>query len=74
MQSEEGHPGQRTSLTFSRRPSKLPDSFTLRDLAATISKLLDLHEGNDIEIQRDKMDPNRLMIIRHPGQEEVIHP
>jgi hypothetical protein len=42
----------------------LPDSFTITDLAATISKLLDLHEGNDVEIQRDRSNPNRIMVIK----------
>jgi hypothetical protein len=41
------------------------ESFTLRDLAATITKLLDLHEGNAIEIQRDRSNPNRIMVIKH---------
>jgi hypothetical protein len=42
----------------------MADSFTPRDLGVTIAKLLDLAPGSDIEIQRDKFDSNRLMVIK----------
>jgi hypothetical protein len=44
------------------------ESFSIRDLGETIAKMLDLRPGHTIEIQRDRLNPNRLMIIRH-GQE-----
>jgi hypothetical protein len=40
------------------------DSFTPRDLGNTIAKLLDLSPGSNIEIQRDRLDPNRLQVIK----------
>lgn len=45
------------------------DSFSIKDLGATIAKMLGLTKGETVEIQRDRLDPNRLMIIRHSGQE-----
>jgi hypothetical protein len=43
------------------------DSFSLTDLGLTIAKLLGLRFGEDIiEIQRNRLDPNELKIIRHP--------
>jgi hypothetical protein len=42
----------------------MPNSLSVKDLGATISKFLDLAPGSDIEIQRDKLDSNRLMVIK----------
>jgi len=48
----------------------LPDvSFTIKDLADVIAKMLGLREGETVEIQRNRLDRDRLMIIRH-GQEK----
>jgi hypothetical protein len=30
-----------------------------------------LDTGDDVEIQRDRLDPNRVMIIRHPSSEKA---
>lgn len=46
------------------------ESFNLKDLGATIAKMLGLQKNETVEIQRDRLDPNRLMIIRH-GQEQA---
>ena len=44
----------------------MPDgSFSVKDLGATIAKMLGLQKNETIEIQRDRLDPNRLMIIKH---------
>lgn len=40
-------------------------SFTFKDLGETIAKLLGLRSGETVEVQRDRLNPNRLMIIRH---------
>jgi len=44
------------------------DSFSLRDLGETIAKLLDLREGSDVEIQRNRNNPNELKLIKHPQE------
>ena len=38
------------------------ESFSIKDLGETISKMLDLSEGETIRILRDKMDANRLLV------------
>jgi ABC-type metal ion transport system substrate-binding protein len=43
----------------------LPESFSIKDLALVLARLLDLHEGSDIEIQRDKSNKNRILVIKH---------
>lgn len=40
-------------------------SFTIKDLGAAIAKALGLTEGDEVEIQKDKFDANRILIIRH---------
>jgi hypothetical protein len=45
------------------------DSFSVRNLAETIQKMLGLSVGDNVEIQRDKLNPLRIMVIRHPNQE-----
>jgi hypothetical protein len=52
------------------RPGLPESSFSIRDLGETIAKMLGLTKGETVEIQRDRLDPNRLMIIRHSGQEQ----
>jgi len=48
----------------------MPDgSFTFKDLGATIAKILGLNSGEDVEIQRDRTDPNRVLVIRRPKPE-----
>ena len=70
MRSAADWAGQRTFSCFSRRLSKggvtrLPDEpFSIRDLGETIAKMLGLRPGNTVEIQRDRLNPDRLMIIR----------
>ena len=45
-------------------------SFSARDLGQTICSLLGLRPGENVEIKRNVLDENRLMVIRHPGGEE----
>ena len=49
----------------------MPDPFTIRDLTQVIAKTLGLSPGDDITIQRDKLDCNRILLIRTPGETEV---
>jgi antitoxin (DNA-binding transcriptional repressor) of toxin-antitoxin stability system len=45
------------------------ESFTLTDLGATIARLLGLEKNDTIEIQRNKLDPNEIKVLRHPSHE-----
>ncbi|MGA3405001.1 MAG: hypothetical protein ABSD49_04645 [Candidatus Bathyarchaeia archaeon] len=46
------------------------ESFSVADLGRTIAKMLGLQKNQTVELKRDRLDRNRIMIIRHPGQEE----
>jgi hypothetical protein len=46
----------------------LPESFTLRDLGATVAKLLDLKENDTVELLRNRLDRNELKIIKIPQE------
>ena len=48
----------------------LAESFSIRDLGVTIAKILNLQPGEGIEIARDKLDSNRVLVIRIP---ELTH-
>jgi hypothetical protein len=41
-------------------------SLDVKTLGQTVVTLLGLRPGEDVEIQRDRHDNTRLMIIRHP--------
>jgi hypothetical protein len=43
------------------------DSFSMLDLGAMVAQMLGLTKGDAVEIQKDKLDRNRCMIIRLPG-------
>ena len=43
----------------------MPESFTLKTLGEVVAKALDLRSGDDIEIQRDRLDPNRVLVRRY---------
>jgi len=60
--------GSATGSQVTGATVKLPDSFTIRDLAATISKLLELTPGSNIEIQRDRLDRNRILVIKRDDE------
>lgn len=46
------------------------ESFSIKDLGVTIAKLLGLREGETVEIQRNRTNPNEIKVLRHPGQEQ----
>jgi hypothetical protein len=68
MQDAEESHVQRTFSKFSKPSLEgeglMPDSFTIRDLAATLAKILDLQDGSTVEIQRDRANPNRVMVVK----------
>lgn len=45
-------------------------SFSLKDFAEVIVKMLGLKPGDTVQVLRDRADPERLMIVRH-GQEKA---
>jgi hypothetical protein len=47
----------------------MTESFSIKTLGEVIAKALGLRSGDDVEIQRDRLDPNRVLIIRHTSQE-----
>ncbi|MGA2785837.1 MAG: hypothetical protein ABSF09_14195 [Candidatus Bathyarchaeia archaeon] len=48
----------------------MSDSFSIKDLGETIAKILGLSVGDNLEVQRDKLNPNRILVIRHPDEEQ----
>jgi antitoxin component of MazEF toxin-antitoxin module len=40
-------------------------------LGETIAKALGLKPGDDLEVSKDRLDPNRLLVIRHPQEESA---
>ncbi len=52
---------------MTQQPSKETDeSFDFKQLGKAIVDLLKLSEGDSIEIMRDRLDPDRVMVIRIP--------
>jgi len=49
----------------------VPESFSIKDLGATIAKVLSLAENDCVEIKRDRTDPNRILVVRAPRGTEV---
>jgi len=44
----------------------VPDgSFSVKDLGLVIARVLGLREGEVVEVQRDKTNPDRVLVIRH---------
>jgi len=44
-------------------------TFGFKDVGRAICEMLRLEKDETIEIQRDRTNPNRLMVIRHPVRE-----
>jgi hypothetical protein len=44
-------------------------SFSIKALGEVIAKALGLKPGDDIEIQRDRLDPNRVLVRRHVNEQ-----
>lgn len=44
------------------------ESFSFKDVGETIAKMLGLNVGDNLEIQRDKLNVNRILVIRHPQE------
>jgi hypothetical protein len=45
-------------------------SFSTKDLGVAIARILDLREGDTVEIARNKLDRNDVRVIRHPASNE----
>lgn len=43
--------------------------FDVKALGEVVAKALGLKPGDDIEIQRDRLDPNRVLVRRHVNQQ-----
>ena len=46
------------------------ESFSIKDLGATIARMLGLQKNDTVSIQRNRSDPNEIKIVRHPRQEK----
>lgn len=47
------------------------DSFSPKDLGVTIARILHLEKNDVVEVQKDKTNPDRVVVLRHPaGQEQ----
>jgi hypothetical protein len=44
-------------------------AFSVKDLGEVIAKALGLKPGENIEIQRDRLNPNRVMVLRIPDEQ-----
>jgi bifunctional DNA-binding transcriptional regulator/antitoxin component of YhaV-PrlF toxin-antitoxin module len=44
-------------------------AFDVKTLGQVIARALGLKPGDDIEIQRDRLDPNRVLVRRHVNQQ-----
>jgi bifunctional DNA-binding transcriptional regulator/antitoxin component of YhaV-PrlF toxin-antitoxin module len=44
-------------------------AFDFKTLGETIAKALGLKPGDDIEIQKDRLDPNRVLVRRHVNEQ-----
>ena len=44
-------------------------AFDVKALGETIAKALGLRPGDDVEIQRDHLDPNRVLVRRHASEQ-----
>jgi bifunctional DNA-binding transcriptional regulator/antitoxin component of YhaV-PrlF toxin-antitoxin module len=47
------------------------NAFDVKMLGETIAKALGLKPGDDLELSKDRLDPNRLLVVRHPQEESV---
>jgi hypothetical protein len=46
-------------------------SFDAKTISDIIVKALGLKPDDDLELQRDRLNPNRILVIRHPRDEVV---
>jgi hypothetical protein len=46
-------------------------SFSIKDLAIVIARTLGLAEGDSVELKRDRLNPNRVLVVRIPQEESV---
>jgi hypothetical protein len=59
-----------TNVQLSQQPIKETDeSLDSKRLGEVIYELLGFTAGDTVEIKRDRLDPNRLMVLRIPKRE-----
>jgi hypothetical protein len=46
-------------------------AFDIKALGETIAKALGLKPGDNLELRKDRLDPNRLLLVRHPQEESA---
>ncbi len=49
---------------------KLTGSFDVKALGELIVRALSVQAGETIEVARDRLDPNRILVIRHPQAQD----
>lgn len=54
----------------SRCPGNLTKTFNVRSLGELVARALGLQPGDDVEIARDRLNPNRLLVLRSPSPRE----
>ena len=47
----------------------MPESFNTKTIGEIVAKALGLRPGDDVEIQRDRLDPNRVLVRRHVSEQ-----
>jgi len=45
------------------------NGYDVKALGEVIAKALGLISGDDIEVQRDLLNPNRILVLRHPQEQ-----
>jgi hypothetical protein len=49
--------------------AKVPSSFDVKTLGTLVAKALGLRPGDSVEIQKDRLDPNRVLVRRQVNQQ-----
>jgi DNA-directed RNA polymerase subunit H (RpoH/RPB5) len=45
------------------------ENFSVRDLGIAIAKILGIEKGDVVEVKRDLVNADRVVVLRHRGQE-----
>jgi hypothetical protein len=47
----------------------LTGTFNVKSLGELVARALGLQPGDDVEVARDRLNPNRLLVVRHAEAE-----
>jgi hypothetical protein len=47
----------------------MTETFNAKSLGKLVARALGLQPGDDVEIARDRLNPNRLLVVRHAETE-----